>query len=114
MRQNRVLEKADNTGLQCDCGATCVKSEEKRFRQRHPALCNERKSFAHQLAQTTKCVDGDEEVTDSVLEFIANLNVSQLTEWEAGFIENISGRSLSSLSNKQKACIMRIHKRLSV
>ena len=117
MRENRVLEKADGTGLQCDCGATCTWSDKKRFRERHPALCNERRRFNTHLAEGVKSVDyvfltEDSIVTNDILEFIANVDDSRLTQWELEFIENISGRALTALSDKQKRCIARIYERL--
>jgi hypothetical protein len=40
----------------CSCGAKARPCERKRFMKRHPLLCNKRRQFAKQLAQTVRSV----------------------------------------------------------
>ncbi len=49
---------SDGSRLTCPCGASCknTRKEKKRFLQRHPLLCTERKKFAKQLGATVKSV----------------------------------------------------------
>ena len=49
---------AANCVAWCSCGASARKSEVKRFLSRHPRICSERRRFAQQLAQGTRCVEG--------------------------------------------------------
>jgi hypothetical protein len=48
--------------LSCPCGARCYNNsrEARRFRLRHPVLCQARKQFTKQLAAGTRSVDADE------------------------------------------------------
>ena len=59
---NVVLEDREHGGLVCSCGAECRPGETKRFRRRHPALCDKRmanREFTKRLAARTKSADYD-------------------------------------------------------
>ncbi len=43
----------------CSCGATSPKRGLKRFLDRHPRICDERRRFAKELARGTRSVDAD-------------------------------------------------------
>lgn len=50
----------------CECGAVCKDPKDlKRFQRRHPKMCQERKTFAQQLAQEVRCVEDSVEHDDS-------------------------------------------------
>lgn len=57
---NEVTERPSGV-LVCTCGALCLKRiDQRRFRVRHPALCNERRQVARELSERTRAVDGEE------------------------------------------------------
>lgn len=50
----------DTGDVSCSCGASAPRTESKRFLKRHPKLCSERRRFAMELAEGTRCVDDEE------------------------------------------------------
>lgn len=47
--------------LVCTCGALCLrKIDRRRFKVRHPAVCNERRRVAQELSGGTRAVDDEE------------------------------------------------------
>lgn len=60
MKLNEVVERPSGI-LECTCGALCLRRiDRRRFRVRHPALCNERRQVAMELSEGTRAVDGEE------------------------------------------------------
>jgi hypothetical protein len=59
---DRPMVTVSGNYLSCPCGAICYNNsrEARRFRLRHPVLCQARKQFTKQLAAGTRSVDEDE------------------------------------------------------
>jgi hypothetical protein len=108
----------DTAKLTCSCGAKAEEKDRGRFLKRHPRMCSERREFAHQLAQTVKCVDedaggGDGQHVDlgKMIMDVQTEGVG-LTDWEREFVEGVDNQfALSkSLSGRQREVLYRIYR----
>ena len=106
------VTETDGT-LTCSCGAVCRKPKDrKRFKARHPVLCSERRDFAHQLAQGTRCVEttGTDEIRNYLK--LVTEHGRGLTPWETEFVASLTEQfnERAWITDKQREILDRIYK----
>ena len=102
----------------CTCGAKSGRDGLKRFLERHPAKCEERRAFSKELAGGTHCVedfiDPDAPKQTQTTQYrIATVNGEgrNLTDWEREFMLSISAQwnERGFITEKQSAILERIY-----
>lgn len=91
---NTISETIEDklTVTKCSCGAICAgKNGLKRFKERHPKMCSERRAFAKLLAGRVNSVEVSQ--AEDVHKFRAQTIAATgrgLTAWEHAFMKSIA------------------------